>query len=101
MKQVKRTGRKPKYDYENIFEQALKHPAIRLTQGDDFDCSVQTMKHNLYKQQKPRGLKIKTVEVSPEENGGNPGVEIKATEVTSTDSKSKTTTKKKETASKA
>jgi hypothetical protein len=57
--EVKRPGRKPKYDYENLFSNGDK--AVQITKGEDFDCSVGTMRHNLYREADKRNKSLKTV----------------------------------------
>ena len=76
MPKAVRTGRKPKHDYDALFSHGDK--PVELTQGEDFDCSVRTMRHNIYRQSKVRDLNIKTVtpddktlvfRILPEEKG--------------------------------
>lgn len=57
--EVKRPGRKPKYDYDGLFSHGNK--AVQITRGTDFDCSVGTMRHNLYREADSRGKSLKTV----------------------------------------
>lgn len=57
--EVKRTGRKPKYNYDELFSHGEK--AVRLTQGEDFDCSLATMRHNIYREADRRGISVGTV----------------------------------------
>ena len=56
---VSRQGRKPKYDFDALFGHGDK--AVELIQGTDFDCSVTTMRHNLYRHSDKRNIQIKTV----------------------------------------
>lgn len=55
---VERSGRKPKYDYDKLFSHGEK--AVQITKGEDFDCSVATMRHNLYRESEKREIAIKT-----------------------------------------
>jgi hypothetical protein len=57
--EVKRPGRKPKYDYESLFSHGSK--AVQITKGEDFDCSVGTMRHNLYREADKRNKSLATV----------------------------------------
>lgn len=56
--EVKRPGRKPKYDYENLFSHT---EPVQISRGEDFDCSVSTMRHNLYREADRRNKGLKTV----------------------------------------
>ena len=56
---VSRPGRKPKYDYESLFSHGDK--AVQITRGEDFDCSVGTMRHNLYREADKRNKSLETV----------------------------------------
>lgn len=59
MPKANRSGRKPKHDYDAFFSHG-ENP-VELKAGEDFDCSVRTMRHNLYRQSKVRNISIKTV----------------------------------------
>lgn len=63
--EVKRAGRKPKYDYDALFSHGNK--AVQLTKGKDFSCSLATMRHNLYRESDRRGISIETVTESDEQ----------------------------------
>ena len=57
--EVTRPGRKPKYDYESLFSHG--DSAVQITRGEDFDCSVSTMRHNLYREADKRNKSLETV----------------------------------------
>lgn len=59
MPKVERKGRTPKYDFDALFGNG--DSPIELKKGEDFDCSVRTMRHNLYRHSEARGLKVSTV----------------------------------------
>jgi hypothetical protein len=85
MPKVKRAGRKPKYPFTEWFSNGDK--AVQLTQGKDFDCSVTTMRHNLYRHSDNNDLKIETV--TPADSEG-----VIVFKVVGKKSQSKKTTKK-------
>lgn len=61
---VVRSGRKPTHDYENWFAEAAKASeaggSLQLVRGKDFDSTLRTMRHNLYRTSSAKGLKINT-----------------------------------------
>jgi hypothetical protein len=73
-----RSGRSPKYDYDQWFKTAQESKGgIELIRGSenevkagkaDFDAEVRTMRHNLYRHSKKRDLTIETVTI-PSEDG--------------------------------
>jgi hypothetical protein len=65
MPKVSRSGRKPLYNYDDLFSHGEK--PVKLVQGEDFTCSTRTMRHNLYRQSKTRNLDIKTVTLDDDE----------------------------------
>lgn len=59
MPKVTRPGRNSKYDFDALFSHGDK--PVQLVEGEDYDCSTRTMRHNLYRHSKDRNIKIKTV----------------------------------------
>ncbi len=64
---VKRTGRKPKYNFSKEIGDGKAHRLIRgskkeVEAGDaDFNCTTTTMRHNLYRIGRNNGVNLSTV----------------------------------------
>lgn len=68
MPQVKRPGRKPKYDLDKFFKQNKPVELVKGTKDEveageaDYNCTTRTMRHNLYRISGAQNIKLNTVE---------------------------------------
>lgn len=70
----KRPGRQPNLDYGELF---AHEDVVMLIRGEDFNCTLKTQRHNLYRHSKIHGVKLETVTVPAEDNDGKEAIAFK------------------------
>lgn len=61
--QVKRPGRKPIHPYNEWFSMLQENPdkSVSIIEGEDYNSSTKTMRHNIYRERDKRELNVETV----------------------------------------
>src|SRR5438552_13713689 len=87
---VARSGRTPKYPYEDWFKAAESPNGVKLVEGDDFDCTPTTARHNIYRHARDNGLSERLETVMLKDSKDNDvGLAIRINRTTSTSTENK------------